>query len=280
MSKNRYSWDEKKIQKYIKAGRGKGFGKDYSPWLEIHDVPSQGRSSRIQGWKTDRLHHFLSDHEKRYFYLLEWADSVVDIREQFPLLEREMVQQIADNAGIEHPKDRQTGTPLVITTDFVISVRSGNKIIDIARTIKPSKELDEKRTIEKFEIERRYWTAKGVDWGIVTEKEIPIDLAANIESIHKSYWLEDDNEIHQNQLTYIVGRLKTLIHQSDAPLTEITTSLDYELNLSPGVSLKAFKYLLSRKEVIIDMAKPLNFFESVKSLNITFPSINYMEKIG
>lgn len=280
MPKKRYSWDEKKIQKYIKAGRGKGLGKDYKPWLEIHEVPSEGRSSRIHGWKTDRLHHFLSDNEKYYFFLLEWADNVVDIREQFPLLEREMVQQIADDAGIDHPKDRETGAQTVMTTDFVITLRLGNKIVDIARTIKPYGKLDEKRTIEKFEIERRYWTAKGIDWGIVTEKELPIDFIANIESIHKSYWLEDDNEIHRNQLTYIVGRLKSLINQSDAPLTEITALLDYELNLPSGVSLKAFKYLLARKEILVDMRKPLDFFESVKTLNITFSSMDYMEKIG
>lgn len=280
MPKKRYSWDEKKIQKHIKAGRGKGLGKDYKPWLEIHEVPSEGRSSRIHGWKTNRLHHFLSDNEKKYFFLLEWADNVVDIREQFPLLEREIVQQMAEDAGIEHPKDRETGTLLVMTTDFIITLKSGNKIIEIARTIKPSGSLDEKRTIEKFEIERRYWTAKGIDWGIVTEKELPNDFVANIEAIHKSYWLEDDNEIHRNHLNYIVGRLTSLITQNDVPLTEITAILDYELNLPPGVSLKVFKYLIARKEILVDMRKPLDFFDSVKSLKINFPSRNYLEKIG
>jgi TnsA endonuclease N terminal len=107
-----------KFKDLSKKGVEKGFGKNYKPWLKIQDVPSHGRSSGIQGWKTERTHHFLSDHEKYYFYLLEWSDVVIDIREQFPLLGREIVQQIAVNAGIEHPKDKETQTPLVVRTDF------------------------------------------------------------------------------------------------------------------------------------------------------------------
>jgi hypothetical protein len=280
MAKKRYSWDERKIQKYIKDGRGTGTGKHYKPWLEIHDVPSQGRSSRIHGWKTDRLHHFLSDNERNFFYLLEWADNVIDIREQYPLLEREMVQRIATDAGIEHPKDIETQTPLVITTDFVISVVVKNKFFDFARTIKPSKELDNNRTIEKFEIERRYWMVKGVDWGIVTEKEMPKNFISNIESIHKTYWLEDESDIHKNHLVYIVDRLKSLVRQNDLSLTQIASMLDDEINVSRGTSLKVLKYLIARKEIIVDLTKPLDFFNPIKSLNITFPLGTYEEKFG
>ena len=42
----------------------------------------------------------------------------------------------------------------------------------MARTVKPSKDLNKPRVIELFEIEREYWNNRGVDWAIVTEKEI------------------------------------------------------------------------------------------------------------
>ena len=35
---------ELKIQKWIKEGRGQGFGNSYKPWLTIRDVSSEGRS--------------------------------------------------------------------------------------------------------------------------------------------------------------------------------------------------------------------------------------------
>jgi hypothetical protein len=280
MARGRYSWNENKIQKFIKEGRGKGFGKSYKPWLKIQDVPSHGRSSRIQGWKTERMHHFLSDHEKHYFYLLEWSDIVLDIREQYPLLEREIVQQIAADAGIEHPKDKETQTPLVFTTDFLISIVVNGKIVELARTIKPAVELDNPRTIEKFEIERRYWTAKGINWGIVTEKEIPNNLVSNIESIHKSFWIEGELDLPQQEIIYIAERLKEGLCQNELTITQVTSKLDEEINASGAKSLKVFKHLLARKEVAVDVMNPLDFFKPIKSLNLSFPNENYLEKVG
>lgn len=50
------------------------------------------------------------------------------------------------------------------TTDLVIDLERVGKIVTIARTIKPADDLGKSRTIEKLEIERRYWPAQGVDW--------------------------------------------------------------------------------------------------------------------
>lgn len=75
-----------KTEKWIKEGRGSGIGADYKPWLHIQDVSLKGRSTRLKGIKTNRQHEFLSDLEQNYFYLTEYSDFVVDIREQFSLL--------------------------------------------------------------------------------------------------------------------------------------------------------------------------------------------------
>ncbi|MED1517665.1 heteromeric transposase endonuclease subunit TnsA, partial [Bacillus paranthracis] len=74
-----------KIEKWIKEGRGSGIGSEYKPWLKIQDVSSLGRSTRLKGIKTKRQHEFLSDLERNYFYITEYSDLVLDIREQFPL---------------------------------------------------------------------------------------------------------------------------------------------------------------------------------------------------
>ncbi|MBC6972759.1 transposase [Bacillus sp. Xin] len=78
-----------KIDKWIKEGRETGSGGDYQPWLKIQDVSSLGRSTRLKGIKTGRQHEFLSDLERNYFYLTEFSDFILDIREQFPLLPQE-----------------------------------------------------------------------------------------------------------------------------------------------------------------------------------------------
>lgn len=85
MARRRYVIDEQRITLFEKEGRGKGAGADYKPWLTVQDVPSTGRSTRLLGIHTGRTHHLLSDIERSLFYRLDWEDSVVDIREQFPL---------------------------------------------------------------------------------------------------------------------------------------------------------------------------------------------------
>ncbi|HZT59827.1 MAG TPA: hypothetical protein VFA21_14545 [Pyrinomonadaceae bacterium] len=102
MAKYRRSWSRETFNSYLKEGRGQGRGKGYKPWLTIHDFPSQGRSTRAPDWKAGRVQHFMSDHEVRYFYLLEWSDSVTDIREQFPLIEYEVAREIAKDMGIAY----------------------------------------------------------------------------------------------------------------------------------------------------------------------------------
>ena len=85
MAKRRYGIDEEKLARFLKEGRGQGTGANYLPWLTVQDVSSLGLSSRMHSRKTGREHHLLSKIEAGLFLILDWSDSVVDIREQFPL---------------------------------------------------------------------------------------------------------------------------------------------------------------------------------------------------
>ena len=131
MAKRRYDFDEAKITRYQKEGRGTGNGKEYKPWLTIHDVPSLGLASRTFGFKTGREHHCLSNLESGFLRILEWSDSVLDIREQFPL-DREVTRMLAGRMGIEHPRDRRTQVDLVMTTDFLVDVRIDGRTMSVA----------------------------------------------------------------------------------------------------------------------------------------------------
>jgi len=53
--------DQDSVARFEARGRGKGTGASYLPWLRVQDVPSKGLSTRVEGWKTGRIHHFLID---------------------------------------------------------------------------------------------------------------------------------------------------------------------------------------------------------------------------
>ncbi len=279
MGRSQYEWNESKYKRFLKEGRGAGQGKDYRPWLTIQDVSSSGRRHRVRGWKTERIHHLMSDHEYRYFCMLEWSDGVRDIREQFPL-DLEATQEIARQISVKHPVAGTDLFPVVLTTDFHISIYSGHSLTEVARTVKHAAELEKQRTIEKLEIERRYWEIKGIDWGIVTEKDIPRPFADNIDRIQKDYWLESSQGAEAARLLSFAELLKQRIRNGRGTFLTVTKSFDEEMNLDIGTSIKLLKYLIARKQIRLDFNEKLDFSKSVNSVTIIESELVYQLRLA
>lgn len=269
MAKRRHKWDESTIKEFIKQGRGQGSGQEYIPWLNIRSLSSKGNSSRGPGWKTNRLHHFLSDKELNYFYMLEWEDQVTDIREQYPLLDLELAMNIAEKIGVRYPF--VSGNPWVLTTDFFITIHDGKKEFNVARTVKPAKELENNRVLDKFEIERRYWLAKGVDWAVVTEHDIPKQLTQNVKWVHTYFHLNPTEELSIEEIRYYAGIIKRELSASTQPIRKVLALVDEDYNLDGGTALNIFRHLLARKEIVMDMNKKVYVGRSTgEILNIIF----------
>ncbi|MBO0992592.1 TnsA endonuclease N-terminal domain-containing protein [Bacillus sp. SD088] len=254
--RKRVNSDDKKL----KNGRGQGIGINYKPWLNIQEVSSLGRSTRLKGNKIPRQYEFLSDLERNYFYLLEYSDSVVDIREQFPLLPIEETLLISDELGIKHPRDPKTQEPIVMTTDFVVTTK-GQKNTDVARTIKYKNDLADERVLEKFEIERVYWERKGIDWGIVTENEISKTMATNIAFVHGYAdlgYIDGFQEIEQSELDEFSIFLINKLLREEFSLREITQHLEESYGLTAGGGITLFKHLVITKAIEIDLSERLD----------------------
>lgn len=253
MAKRRRETNQITIDKRIREGRGQGRGSDYKPWLLVQDVASQGLATRIRGWKTKRNHHLLSNLELSYFYILEWSPIVFDIREQYPLLPLEETLAIAGQCGIRHPTDPKTKEPVVMTTDFLITVAQSIKVIEQARTLKSAKDLQSERTLEKLEIERRYWQGRDIDWGIVTEREIPEAVAKNVKWLQPFFGTEDLSFLSQYEINRITTALTLKIAKDNVPLAAITADCDDRLGLEPGTSLSVSRHLIANRRWLVDM---------------------------
>jgi hypothetical protein len=250
MAKRRYSIDSAKIARYIKEGRGQGTGANYKPWLTIHDVPSDGRAHRAFGWTTKRIHHLLSDIEYRHFLLLDWADKVTDIREEFPL-DFEQTQAIAADAGIAHPRDPHTKELEVMTTDFLFVLESNGIRRLLAWAIKPATKLNDARVIEKLEIERRYWEKKGeVEWHISTELELPMDRIEALDWMHSCWDLAGVREPRHGFLVDAMYRVASAVANGvfrETPLNRACSQLDQDHDCLDGTHLMVARHLLARR---------------------------------
>ena len=249
-------WSEAKIEKLEQAGRGKGVLSTYEPWIQISDFSSQGKSRRMFSPKTGRVHHLLSDVEYQLFLLLEYADYVIDIREQYPL-KREDTLSIAAKKQIRHPIYPGTTVATVMTTDFLVTVhRAGKKSLE-AYSCKRDEGITTLRDVEKLEIERTYFDQMGTPFHLVLHSALPMERVKNLEWIRGAAY-GDSNTMQDSLMHGLCSRmLQDLAQcQHDKTLADYCANFDVRVGAEPGSGLLVARMLLARRQLLVDLNQP------------------------
>ncbi|WBX95213.1 TnsA endonuclease N-terminal domain-containing protein [Pseudoxanthomonas mexicana] len=271
MAKRRYGFDEAKIARFHKEGRGGGHGPDYLPWLTIQDVPSLGRVTRVHSFKTGREHHCLSDLETGLFHLLDWSEAVTDIREQFPL-DRDATRRLAGEMGIAHPRESRTSVDLVMTTDFLVDVRRQGQPACAAYSVKPASKLDDPRTLDKLELERRYWASKGVPWFLVTDRDLPEQRILNLAWLHEMRSLDQLQVKHPDYWSDRCNRFVGELSRSHGGLIQdFLQHLERRCGFAVGESLTVLRHLAANKRIGFDLDAEFSTRSPVQSLRLVAP---------
>jgi hypothetical protein len=251
------------VQDYMKDKLWERDNSDYVPFLNVRSVPTKGKANRIMGWRTCREHHFLSKLEYAAFFYFDWSDEVIDIKEQYPLFPLEVLQNIALEAGIEYPNFN--GEPIVMTTDFLIKANKNSKIIQYARTVKSSTDLANERIIEKFEIERRYFNSKKIDWGIITEKELSDVFISNMEVLHSNKLINNESILEKDYIFTMYRQLVMFLEKfttKNMPITYALAQLSRDLNINLiNINELFFKAIVDKILVLDIYNLPLNITE-------------------
>jgi hypothetical protein len=250
MARKRYCFTEARIQRFIREGRGRGTGKNYKPWLTVSDVPSLGRVHRVYCTKTDREHHLLSDNEYYAFLLQWWTADVIDIREQYPLIDRRETLEIAARCGVRHPMDPNSGALLVMTTDFLITV--GGSFV--AYAVKDVKELADERSLEKLEIERRYWERREVPWRLLTDQQVKNTFTQNLSWVLNSGAVFSDAEKFPDRDRALQQALIVEIGaRPHTPVRLLCRGVDEKLSCRAGTALATLRRLIASKLIKVDL---------------------------
>jgi hypothetical protein len=260
MAKYSRTWNENTYRRYIREGRGQGLGADYVPWLTVRDFPSLGIVSRVKGQTTGRVYHLMSANETSLFYLLDWSENVLDIREQYPLADLADAIGIAERAQIRYPYDNKSGFPYVMTSDFYVETANGAVVL----SVKPSSELDKPRVLEKLEVERRYWKARNIKWELVTEREINRTKARNIE------WLSQARDLSQfglssTQQTLCIDFFMLRYIPEVSGIVGLFRELEQHFGLTSGMGLNIYKHLAYHKRIDVDVSRPIDIAASANA---------------
>jgi len=261
---------QEKIEKRIVAGDGQGVREQYVPWIKVRAFASRGTSHIVPGVIVHRAHHLLSNAEYHYLVLLEYDRSIIDIREQFPLLPAAETHALASGLNIRPPVYPGTSLPLVLTTDFLITqINDDGEERLVARSMKYAKEIEEAskgeqdRLLEKLEIERRFWARRDIEWKLVLYERLPQTKIRNL-LILRSYAVVNQALATEKNISRMIEFITTA-KTSEIPLKAFLVKVAKALYMEyMAVKCLVFhliwvgKLKIDLNSKIIELSKPLH----------------------
>jgi hypothetical protein len=257
------------IRRRIQEGYGRGEGADYKPWLVVQSFSSLGRVHRMKGWTSGRIHHLLSDNERKVFLSYQWSRRVIEIREQYPLFPVEETWEIAKSLGIRHAADRRTRCPIPMTTDLLLTIHENNRSVFHPRTVKYLKDLSDLRTLEKLEIERRYWDAspRNLRLKVVSGESVSEAFVRNMLWFSACYRLTDLFPLTELDVNRIAFALSSIATTQTLPIKTVAQECDRVLGLESGTSLLVVRHLLAIRYWEVDVNVRVRTSEPLRLMN-------------
>lgn len=253
---------EATIARKIREGRGLGELTAYKPWLYVREVPSLGRSHIALSATVGREHHLLSDLEELVFLYADYSPSIVDIREQYPLFPRKETVAIAEEMGINHPA--HYGVTDVLTEDFVFTMKGSARKL-IARQVKYVQDLESLEVRQKLEVQRRYFERRGIEWKLITERDVPTIVSNNLKWLRRgAIETFEDTDIRHFQEAMRISK------GSEALGAWLRRTAD-DLGFPRDRAMLLFKRLVWGHVIDLDIRQPIALTTSLSALGLRLP---------
>lgn len=214
----------------LKENRGTGEGPGYLPWINAREISSTGVRSILPDWIHGRMIQLLSQAERSAYLCLRWDNDNMDIREQFPLMDLDETNRIADEFGYKRVNNGRTR----LTTDMMITKKDGSHLAVSVK--KDTGVLDDEEVMNRQKIEERYWRNRNIPWVLAVEgRDVNLTKAGNIYLITGFF---------KEETLYSAGRKGLVKHLLANKV--ITEDLTRKLDLS--VLVEKYRDILNEQE--------------------------------
>lgn len=256
MGKYRYVFDEERTRRFIAEGRGRGILELYFPWITIRDLSSLGRSHRVFGIKTNRVHHLLSDGEWKCFLKFEADRKVLDIREQFPM-DRLQTFQEALRLGYKHPVTTD-GTPYMMTIDFLVTEQTDNGPVLKPYTFKYDPDGLKPREKQLIEIASAFWRRHSLELITLDQSFFDEPLVINYDSVRAYYHINNLDSYCTTNMPRIAACLRAAFAQgSSETLAATCIRLAQLVGVDRGIVYAVAMHLIARDAVRVNLSSPI-----------------------
>lgn len=241
------------LRSRIRRRRGVGFGKEYVPWLKIRDVPSRGTSSVVSGIHIRRPYHLLSELEAIYFFLIERRSSIIDIQEQWPILDVDQTLTLCALSGVQHRYRGQYPEPFTI--DFLITEEIEGQIKCRAASIKTHADAVDPKIRQRLAIEFAWCRERGVPWTLVDTSKFDRTLLANLRFLRA--WFTNRYK-PCSEGTELFAQYFERYYRTNVPLNELIQQAAHGLQLSESLAVNTFLYSAWSDRITVSLQYPLS----------------------
>ncbi|WP_179106821.1 TnsA endonuclease N-terminal domain-containing protein [Variovorax sp. KK3] len=241
----------------VRRGFGLGEGAAYQPWIRVRDFGSKGTCSNFKGVKIRRPFHFLSSLEATNYLLLERDPDVLDIREQYPILDLKSTLQLCAQHKIKHGK--RSGFPEPFTIDFMVTRREAYGTSIQAQSIKSAADRRLPKVQERLNIEYQWCKEVGVPWACVETEDFTKQLLRNLRFIRR--WFVDRYDPNEESAQRFADAFARS-YQLGTPLTELIRMAGSRCCYRHTAE-NLFQYCAWTNLLKVDLRRPISLNHSV-----------------
>jgi hypothetical protein len=156
-------------------------GVEHKAFVKAREFANDGTASSAHGITVDRPYELISKGEEGYFYILDFCQGLLDIREGYPLFSHEAAQATFATGG-------ELLRAEVMTIDFLLT-RDTVPVSYAGRSYKPSGKLHSKSQVAGLLRQQAVFRQLGWGWKLVTERNLSPIVADNAYQL--SHWFRD-----------------------------------------------------------------------------------------
>lgn len=161
-----------------------------------------------------------------------------------------------------------------MTLDLLVDVAIDGKKLIVPFSAKPSSELDDLRTLEKLEIERRYCLETWGAWRLMTERDYSKQYIQNLRWIHEMHSLDLIEAPATGNWNDRCDRLLHALRSSPSKtLGAVFDGLEKKHGCRPGEALTAYRHLLAKKAIAMDLTGQFRLDAPVATLTFASASV-------
>jgi len=253
-----YPFTEARKALWEREGRGTGNDETWNPWLHRGDFNSRGIATidSLYGDNGREIHVF-SGLERNAWKVYTSSQDAETVQEQVPH-DRDLSRRLAREMGIPHPRDPESQVDIVVTTDFVLTLRTPRGHGRIARSVKPEHEMNSPNHAEHAELERRLCAHQGItDFKFLFESSFPQQLLQNVDLLYMSRDLHKQLEPlgYEGSFAYVSAEVcEHILHaNTDATLANFCLALNEQMKWPPGQATRTALHAIRWHKLTADL---------------------------